>query len=80
MIIYTQLVRTSADRFMACMPIAKAENCVALEVFETSSVRPWNTNPVSKSHARVYSPLPLKVYVLPSRVVMCGSPKAQAAT
>ena len=57
-------------------PKAKAENCVAFDP-GNRLVRPWN-DPKTVTFASMYSPHPLKVYVLPSRVLMWGSPPPHA--
>ena len=58
-------------------PKAKAENCVAFDP-GTRLVRPWK-DPKTATSASMYSPHPLKVYALPSRVVIWGSPQPHAA-
>ena len=58
-------------------PKTKAENCVAFDP-GTRLVRPWK-DPKNVTFASMYSPHPLKVYALPSRVLMWGSPQPHAA-
>ena len=64
-------------------PNAKAENWEAELLMDsfTGDVLPCNVNPMvllDKCSSSTYSPHPLNVYVLPSSVVMWGSPHAQA--
>ena len=56
---------------------AKAENTVAVVFSPASLVRAWVSN-VPFTLANIYSPSPLNVYLLPSRVLIWGSPHHHA--
>ena len=56
---------------------AKAENIVAVVFSAASLVRAWVSN-VPLTLANIYSPSPLNVYLLPSRVLIWGSPHNHA--
>ena len=56
---------------------AKAENIVAVVFSAASLVRAWISN-VPLTLANIYSPSPLNVYLLPSRVLIWGSPHNHA--
>ena len=66
----------------ACLPTIAEKTVASTEdplVSSAGTIRPCKVNLSSEVCISTNSPLPLKVYLCPSRVIICGSPNTQAA-